>query len=100
MDRLFASSCCDEFCAGHSGEPGVVPNVRPILACLEWSTIKRSEIAILARIASARLDGRGKVVIAEGIHLRIIILTPALLSARASKRETFGVIDTYSIATL
>jgi hypothetical protein len=40
------------------------------------------------------------VVIAEGIDLRIIILTPALLSAGASKRETFGVIGTYSIATL
>jgi hypothetical protein len=99
MDRLFASSCCDGFCVGHSGEPRV-PNVRPILACLEWSTIRRSEIAILARAASARLDGRGKVVIAEGIDLRIIILTPALLSAGASKRETFGVIGTYSIATL
>jgi len=54
----------------------------------------------LARAAFARLNGRGKVVAVEGVHLRIIILTPALLSAGASKRETFGVIDTYSIATL
>ena len=37
---------------------------------------------------------------AEGTDLRIIILTPAILPAQASNRETFRAVGTYSLTRM